>query len=100
MKAPTQQGESPCQAGVPPSVTEGYCVAKRRGGELPEVNNRSETQVNSIRLLVTGEAASSVRSPEPRPKTPRGVCSQGCTVNGQTASLKEKENMNKAVWTY
>jgi hypothetical protein len=44
------------------SVTEGNCVAERRGGEQPEVNDQSVTQVNSIRatvvasLLATGEA--------------------------------------------
>jgi hypothetical protein len=45
-----------------PSVTEGNCVAARRGGEQPEVNDQSATQVNSIRpvvvasLLGNGEA--------------------------------------------
>jgi hypothetical protein len=44
------------------SVIEGNCVAARRGGEQPEVNDQSVTQVNSIRptvvasLLLTGEA--------------------------------------------
>ena len=44
------------------SVTEGNCVAARRGGEQPEVNDQSVTQVNSIRpavvasLLGNGEA--------------------------------------------
>jgi hypothetical protein len=43
-------------------VTDGNCVAARRGGEQPEVNDQSVTQVNSIRptvvasLLLTGEA--------------------------------------------
>ena len=43
-------------------VTEGNCVAERRGGEQPEVNDQSVTQVNSIRpavvasLLGKGEA--------------------------------------------
>jgi hypothetical protein len=43
-------------------VTEGNCVAARRGGEQPEVNDQSVTQVNSIRPVVvaslhlTGEA--------------------------------------------
>jgi len=43
-------------------VTEGNCVAARRGGEQPEVNVQSVTQVNSIRpvvvasLLGNGEA--------------------------------------------
>ncbi len=43
-------------------VTKGNCVAARRGGEQPEVNNQSVTQVNSIRptvvasLLLKGEA--------------------------------------------
>jgi hypothetical protein len=43
-------------------VTEGNCVAVRRGGEQPEVNDQSVTQVNSIRpavvasLLAKGEA--------------------------------------------
>jgi hypothetical protein len=44
------------------SVTESNCVAARRGGEQPEVNDQSVTQVNSIRpivvasLLEAGEA--------------------------------------------
>jgi hypothetical protein len=44
-------------------VTEGNCVAERRGGEQLEVNDQSVTQVNSIRpavvasLLVKGEAS-------------------------------------------
>ncbi len=33
-------------------VTNGNCVAVRRGGEQPEVNVQSVTQVNSIRLSV------------------------------------------------
>jgi hypothetical protein len=43
-------------------VTNGNCVAARRGGEQPEVNDQSVTQVNSIRptvvasLLLDGEA--------------------------------------------
>jgi hypothetical protein len=43
-------------------VTDGNCVAARRGGEQPEVNDQSVTQVNSIRpsvvvsLRVNGEA--------------------------------------------
>jgi hypothetical protein len=43
-------------------VTQGNCVAERRGGEQPEVNDQSVTQVNSIRpavvasLLDNGEA--------------------------------------------
>jgi len=44
------------------SVTEGNCIAARRGGEQLEVNDQSVTQVNSIRptvvasLLANGEA--------------------------------------------
>ena len=34
------------------SVTEGNCVAVRRGGEQPEVNDQSVTRVNSIRPIV------------------------------------------------
>jgi hypothetical protein len=43
-------------------VTNGNCVTARWGGEQPEVNDQSVTQVNSIRpavaasLLGTGEA--------------------------------------------
>ena len=43
-------------------VTNGNCVAARRGGEQPEVNDQSVMQVNSIRpfvvasLLGNGEA--------------------------------------------
>jgi hypothetical protein len=43
-------------------VTDGNCVAARRGGEQPEVNDQSVTHVNSIRptvvasLLGNGEA--------------------------------------------
>ena len=33
-------------------VTEGNCVAARRGGEQPEVNDQSVTQVNLIRPTV------------------------------------------------
>ena len=33
-------------------VTNGNCVAVRRGGEQPEVNDQSVTQVNSIRPTV------------------------------------------------
>jgi hypothetical protein len=33
-------------------VTDGNCVAVRRGGEQPEVNDQSVTQVNSIRQVV------------------------------------------------
>jgi hypothetical protein len=62
-------GASPLRAYVLRPVTEGNCVATRRGGEQPEVNGQSATQtsgtlveVNSIRqgvlasLLANGEA--------------------------------------------
>ena len=54
-------------------VTEGNCVAVRRGGEQPEVNDQSVTQVNSIRpavvasLLVKGEAQMT-HGPKGRPQ--------------------------------
>jgi hypothetical protein len=35
--------KSPSGGNVHPSTTEGYCVVVTRGGELPEVNNRSVT---------------------------------------------------------
>jgi hypothetical protein len=37
------------------TVTEGNCVAARRGGEQLEVNDQSVTHVNSIRLNARGE---------------------------------------------
>jgi hypothetical protein len=55
------------------SVTEGNCVAERRGGEQPEVNDQSVTQVNSIRptvvasLPVNGEAQGRM-APKGRPQ--------------------------------
>jgi hypothetical protein len=58
---PDQRGASPLRAYVLRPVTEGNRVAARPGGEQLEVNDRSETQVNSIRsdaaasLLGTGE---------------------------------------------
>ena len=54
------------------SETEGNCVAARRGGEQLEVNRRSATQVNSIRLvhvaslLPRGEAQTARKSVAPR----------------------------------
>ncbi len=44
-----QRGESPCREEVWLLVAEGNCVAARRGGEQPEANDSSATQVNSIR---------------------------------------------------
>jgi hypothetical protein len=49
-------------------VTNGNCVAARRGGEQREVNDQSVTRVNSIRpdvvvsLLPTGEAQLTIGS--------------------------------------
>ena len=57
-----QRGASPCREEVWLLVAEGNCVAARRGGEQPEANDSSATQVNSIRpvtlasLLEDGEA--------------------------------------------
>jgi hypothetical protein len=59
---PGQRGASPLQVDVLRPVTEGNCVAARRGGEQPEVNDQSATRVNSIRpsraasLPTNGEA--------------------------------------------
>jgi hypothetical protein len=59
-----RRGVSPLQARAHRPVTEGNCVAARRGGEQPEVNFQSATQVNSIRpcrlasLRIQGEACS------------------------------------------
>ena len=44
-----QRGVSPLQARALRPVTEGNCVAVRRGGKQPEVHDQSATQVNSIR---------------------------------------------------
>jgi hypothetical protein len=46
---PEQRGASPHRAHVLRPVTECNCVAARPGGEQQEVNDRSATQVNSIR---------------------------------------------------
>src|SRR6202044_3759791 len=57
-----QRGASPRRKEVWPFVAEGNCVSARKGGEQPEANEPSATQVNSIRpvtlasLLVAGEA--------------------------------------------
>jgi hypothetical protein len=65
---PSQRGASPLRANVLRPVTEGNCVAARPGGEQLEVNDQSETQVNSIRPdgvaspLVIGEAQTRNRS--------------------------------------
>jgi hypothetical protein len=62
VKVVNQQGASPCRKEVWPFVAEGNCVAARRGGEQPEANVSSVTQVNSIRpvalasLRIQGEA--------------------------------------------
>ena len=40
-------------------VTEGNCVAARRGGEQPEVNDQSVTKVNSIRQTVVASLPAS-----------------------------------------
>jgi hypothetical protein len=44
-----QGGASPFQASANRPVTDGNCVAARRGGEQPKVNDQSVTIVNSIR---------------------------------------------------
>src|SRR5258707_6979513 len=69
------RGVSPLQARALRPVTDGNCVAARRGGEEPEVNVQSATKVNSIRpcrsasLRIQGEA----RTGETRkPTTLRG----------------------------
>jgi len=57
-----QRGESPLRARALRPVTEGNCVAARRGGEQPEVNGQSAGKPNAIRpetvasLLGKGEA--------------------------------------------
>ena len=61
-----QRGASPFRAYALRPVTEGNCVAARRGGKQLEVNDQSVTQVNSIRpcqsasLLGNGEARTGV----------------------------------------
>ena len=49
VSVPGQRGASPLQVDALRPVTEGNCVAARRGGKQPEVNDQSATQVNSIR---------------------------------------------------
>jgi hypothetical protein len=62
VKVEDKRGVSPRREEVWPFVAEGNCVAARRGGEQPEANDPSATQVNSIRpvalasLLAQGEA--------------------------------------------
>src|SRR5580704_19589488 len=62
VKVENQRGASPRREEVWLLVAEGNCVAARRGGEQPEANEPSATQVNSIRpvalasLLANGEA--------------------------------------------
>src|SRR5690242_10491199 len=48
-KARHSRGESPRRVRALGPVTEGNCVAARRGGEQLEVNRRSATRVNPIR---------------------------------------------------
>jgi hypothetical protein len=48
-RVPEPRGASPLRAQVLRPVTECNCVAARPGGEQQEVNDRSATQVNSIR---------------------------------------------------
>src|ERR1700678_489921 len=78
-----QRAVSPCREEVWLLVAEGNCVAVRRGGEQPEANDSSATQVNSIRpvtlasLLVNGEAQVTIRPtgtgvPGPRRPVTRG----------------------------
>ena len=47
-----RRGASPRREEVWPLVAEGNCVAVRRGGEQPEANESSATQVNSIRPVI------------------------------------------------
>ena len=62
VKVENRRGASPRREEVWLLVAEGNCVAARRGGEQPEANDPSVTQVNSIRpvtlasLLANGEA--------------------------------------------
>ena len=69
------RGVSPLQARALRPVTEGNCVAARRGGEQPEVNAQSATKVNSIRpcrsasLRIQGEAQTGATR---KPTTLRG----------------------------
>ena len=62
VKVENRRGASPRREEVWLLVAEGNCVAARRGGEQPEANDSSVTQVNSIRpvalasLRVNGEA--------------------------------------------
>ncbi len=59
-----QGGASPRRAHVLRPVTDGNCAAARPGGEQPEVNDQSATQVTSIRLACFGEPAGMGRSPD------------------------------------
>jgi len=62
VKVENKRGASPRREEVWLLVAEGNCVVARRGGEQPEANDSSVTQVNSIRpvalasLLGKGEA--------------------------------------------
>ena len=70
-------------------VTDGNCVAARRGGEQPEVNDQSVTQVNSIRptvvasLPVNGEAQMTLLPGKGRVRSARGAVTRG-KLEGKT----------------
>src|ERR1700677_577417 len=90
-----QRGVSPCREEVWLLVAEGNRVAVRRGGEQPEANDSSATQVNSIRpvtlasLLVNGEAQVTIRPtgtgvPGPRRPVTRGEARTSITQTRQS----------------
>ena len=79
VSVPGQRGASPLQVDALRPVTDGNCVAARRGGKQPEVNDQSATQVNSIRParaaspLAKGEAQTGANR---MPPTLRGSVSK------------------------
>jgi hypothetical protein len=101
---PGQRGESPLQVDALRPVTEGNCVAARRGGKQPEVNDQSATQVNSIRparaasLLANGEAQTGANRMSP---TLRGSVSKrwesrggGWRRNGRKARHMKQRDLH------
>jgi hypothetical protein len=97
------------------SVTNGNCVAVRRGGEQPKVNDQSVTQVNSIRLVVvasllgTGEAQvtpwpveagvhRNVGAVSPTRKTPETTCTGRRLVVGD-GMIGRFDTERRETWT-
>ncbi len=79
-----QRGVSPLQARALRPVTEGNCVAVRRGGKQPEVNDQSATQVNSIRPC-------GVASPLARGEARTGAIRKSATLMGSVIKRSRDE---------